>query len=125
MIEGFIHGPDALSGSIADPQSFNHYIYAANDPVNLVDSLGLDPDIDIGIFFAGDVVAQPGMVGTFGFDGELGMVITPTKPQMPEPSDPDNQSASGKELSSGTKSVSPSMLKRYWKTLDLQEQYVC
>jgi RHS repeat-associated protein len=32
---------DALSGSLADPQSFNHYTYAGNDPVNLVDPTGL------------------------------------------------------------------------------------
>ncbi|HYV11705.1 MAG TPA: DUF4214 domain-containing protein [Pyrinomonadaceae bacterium] len=36
--------PDALSGSIADPQSFNHYNYAANDPVNKVDPTGLFED---------------------------------------------------------------------------------
>jgi RHS repeat-associated protein len=35
--------PDALSGSVADPQSFNHYSYAANDPMNFIDPLGLDP----------------------------------------------------------------------------------
>jgi RHS repeat-associated protein len=35
--------PDPLGGSIADPQSFNRYTYAANDPINLVDPVGLDP----------------------------------------------------------------------------------
>jgi RHS repeat-associated protein len=35
--------PDPLSGAIADPQSFNHYSYSANDPVNRVDSSGLFP----------------------------------------------------------------------------------
>jgi hypothetical protein len=53
-----------------------------------VDPSGLDPTIDIGSFFAGNTVAEPGMVGTFGFGGELGMVITPTKPEMPEPQEP-------------------------------------
>ena len=36
--------PDALSGSIADPQNFNHYTYAANDPINAIDPLGLHPE---------------------------------------------------------------------------------
>jgi len=33
--------PDPQGGSIGDPQSFNHYTYAANDPVNFVDPGGL------------------------------------------------------------------------------------
>jgi hypothetical protein len=32
------------SYSLADPQSFNRYAYVQNDPVNLVDPSGLDPD---------------------------------------------------------------------------------
>ena len=73
--------PDPSNGSYGwtNPQSFNRFAYVQNDPVNFVDPTGLDPDIDIGTFFAGDTVADPGMVGTFGFDGELGMVITPQK----------------------------------------------
>ena len=42
--------PDPLSGSIADPQSFNHYSYTGNDPVNFVDPSGLDPLPSIGTF---------------------------------------------------------------------------
>ena len=82
--------PDPSEGSydMSNPQSFNRYAYVQNDPVNFIDPLGLDPNIDIGTFFAGDVVAEQGMVGTFGFDGELGMVITPKKPEMPEPQNP-------------------------------------
>jgi RHS repeat-associated protein len=34
--------PDPLSGQLGDPQGFNHYTYAANDPVNFVDPSGLD-----------------------------------------------------------------------------------
>src|SRR5207247_4602332 len=36
--------PDPIGGGIADPQSFNHYSYAGNDPVNLVDPTGLCPE---------------------------------------------------------------------------------
>ena len=36
--------PDPLRGTIAAPQSFNAYTYAANDPVNFVDPTGLDPN---------------------------------------------------------------------------------
>ena len=38
--------PDPYSGSydLTNPQSFNRYAYVNNDPVNLVDPLGLDPD---------------------------------------------------------------------------------
>jgi len=34
--------PDPVAGSIADPQSLNRYAYTRNDPVNLVDPLGLE-----------------------------------------------------------------------------------
>ena len=33
--------PDPAGGKLHNPQSFNHYTYAANDPVNLVDPNGL------------------------------------------------------------------------------------
>ena len=35
--------PDPAPGNTFDPQSFNRYTYAANDPVNLVDPNGLQP----------------------------------------------------------------------------------
>jgi RHS repeat-associated protein len=38
---GRFNRPDPVAGSIADPQSLNRYVYAQNDPVDLVDPLGL------------------------------------------------------------------------------------
>jgi RHS repeat-associated protein len=38
---GRFSSPDPLAGSITDPQSLNRYAYVRNDPVNLVDPLGL------------------------------------------------------------------------------------
>jgi len=32
---------DPLGGSVSNPQSLNRYAYVRNDPVNLVDPLGL------------------------------------------------------------------------------------
>lgn len=40
--------PDPLRGRIDNPQSFNAYTYAANDPVNFVDPTGLDPQGALG-----------------------------------------------------------------------------
>lgn len=34
--------PDPVSGSIANPQSFNRYVYTLNDPLNHTDPLGLN-----------------------------------------------------------------------------------
>jgi RHS repeat-associated protein len=39
---GRFTSPDPLAGSIGDPQSLNRYTYVANNPVSLVDPLGLD-----------------------------------------------------------------------------------
>ncbi len=83
--------PDPSDGSYnsTNPQSFNRYPYTNNDPVNFVDPSGLDPDIDIGIFSAGDIVAEPGTVGTFGFGGEVGIALRPLGRLEPvEPQDP-------------------------------------
>ncbi len=39
--------PDPLAGDILDPQSLNRYAYVMNNPTNLIDPLGLDPeDVD-------------------------------------------------------------------------------
>jgi RHS repeat-associated protein len=35
--------PDPLAGDILNPQSLNRYAYVLNNPVNLIDPLGLDP----------------------------------------------------------------------------------
>jgi RHS repeat-associated protein len=34
--------PDPLAGSILNPQSLNRYAYVLNNPVNVIDPLGLD-----------------------------------------------------------------------------------
>jgi len=39
---GRFASPDPLSGSVANPQSLNHYVYAGNDPINAVDPTGAD-----------------------------------------------------------------------------------
>jgi RHS repeat-associated protein len=45
---GRFNRPDPIAGTISDPQSLNRYVYVLNDPVNLVDPLGLWP---FGIIF--------------------------------------------------------------------------
>src|SRR5260221_8067176 len=39
---GRFSSPDPLSGSTANPQSLNHYVYGNNDPINVVDPTGRD-----------------------------------------------------------------------------------
>ena len=39
---GRFSSPDLLSGSIGNPQSLNRFTYVTNDPINLVDPLGLE-----------------------------------------------------------------------------------
>lgn len=41
---GRFMSPDPLAGSVGDPQSLNRYAYVLNDPVNMVDPLGLNPE---------------------------------------------------------------------------------
>ncbi len=38
---GRFSSPDPLAGSITDPQSLNRFAYTRNDPINLIDPLGL------------------------------------------------------------------------------------
>ena len=40
---GRFMSPDLLAGGVDDPQSLNRYAYVLNDPINLIDPLGLDP----------------------------------------------------------------------------------
>ena len=49
--------PDPYNGSydLNDPQSFNRYAYVQNDPVNFVDSTGLDWADDFNCFLRGEV----------------------------------------------------------------------
>ncbi len=39
---GRFSSADPLSGFLSDPQSLNHYPYAGNDPINLIDPTGRD-----------------------------------------------------------------------------------
>jgi len=39
---GRFASPDPIAGSIADPQSLNRYSYVRNDPINMIDPLGLE-----------------------------------------------------------------------------------
>jgi RHS repeat-associated protein len=41
---GRFNSPDPLAGSIADPQTLNHYSYALNDPINVIDPSGMSPN---------------------------------------------------------------------------------
>jgi len=57
--------PDPYDGSydVSDPQSFNRYAYAGNDPVNFVDPTGLEPQI-CGVEVSGSICT--GMPGFWG-----------------------------------------------------------
>src|ERR1051325_10888370 len=74
--------PDALLGNVTDPQSFNHYAYAANDPVNFVDPSGLDPGGLLGSAL-GSAVTNPIIfesVTTVIKDDETSLIRTPSEP---------------------------------------------
>ncbi len=95
--------PDPYDGSynLTDPQSFNRYSYVQNDPVNLIDPLGLDPE-DGGALgtalaeVAGmgpgtsvvDVPFDGGFTGTIGDGGEVIMALSPIGRPTWEPVEP-------------------------------------
>ena len=62
--------PDPLSGSPGNPQSLNRYSYAFNDPLNLVDPLGLCPRNTICVDAWGPF--WPGGAGGSGAAGGIG-----------------------------------------------------
>ena len=84
--------PDPLSGSIGDPQSFNHYTYVANDPVNLVDPSGLDPLHVFGIVTVTTSFDPSATTGVFTASILRGEIMVETGedgggPQNPTPTD--------------------------------------
>lgn len=56
---------DPLDGDITDPQTLNKYAYVRNNPLNLIDQLGMD-------FNCYSFEQEGGPVGTFCFDGGSG-----------------------------------------------------
>ena len=46
-VSGRFNRPDPVPGSLGSPQSWNRYVYAQNDPVNLIDPLGLNEEAPI------------------------------------------------------------------------------
>jgi RHS repeat-associated protein len=62
-VTGRFMRPDPVSGSIRNPQSLNRYSYVSNDPVNLIDPLGL---VRVNWFYFGGMLF---MNPNFTFDG--------------------------------------------------------
>lgn len=91
--------PDPYGGSynLTNPQSFNRYAYVNNDPVNLVDPLGLDPEggllgimaaWGIGPTWTVNVPFDGGFGGGLGSgSGGGGEMVEPLRPEKP-PTDP-------------------------------------
>ena len=78
---GGLHG----SYDLTNPQSFNRYAYAENDPVNLVDPLGLDPEI-VGGILGNSLAAFVGPFATVtvdGGNGDGGEMVEPIRPDRP------------------------------------------
>jgi RHS repeat-associated protein len=94
--------PDPFDGSydFSNPQSFNRYAYVQNDPVNFVDPLGLDPEIEggLGNSLAGLVV--PHWSVTVGDGGDGGEMVEPIHPYRPmiEPGLNPQKNASGQDI---------------------------
>jgi RHS repeat-associated protein len=85
---------DPLDGDITDPQTLNHYAYVRNNPLNLIDPSGMDPEgpIDSGLdwLFGCGWMALLGNVDCGGgFSAPSGhSVAPPQKPSQVKPPKP-------------------------------------
>jgi len=122
--------PDLLPGDQSDPQSLNRYAYARNNPVNLIDLLGLQDSFRTGICMDGDNNAVDCNYGASGLNNlpVNSSDLSAAAQLLPQatPSTADLQSGSLTDLStltpgasSGSDSSSPSTLGAIQTGLDL------
>lgn len=83
--QGRFTSPDPLGGHLEDPQTFNRYAYARNNPLRFTDSTGLDFYLDCKGENAG---CQNGHVGITTSDENGKLNFTPTVVNNDKPGGP-------------------------------------